>query len=94
MNALMTGPVAILLNTGYKGFRFYSDGVYQHSCQFMDPSVDIHERHWVTVVGYDQRWWKVKNSWGASWGKGGYFYLAKSAINVNVGCIISAAYPY
>lgn len=33
--------------------------------------------HEVCVVGYDATagLWKVRNSWGDAWGKGGYFYL-------------------
>ena len=33
--------------------------------------------HAVMVCGYDNthNWWIVRNSWGTSWGDGGYFYL-------------------
>jgi C1A family cysteine protease len=33
--------------------------------------------HAVLVVGYDdsKNWWIVRNSWGASWGAAGYFYM-------------------
>jgi C1A family cysteine protease len=33
--------------------------------------------HAVLAVGYDNSkgWWIVRNSWGGSWGDGGYFYL-------------------
>ena len=37
--------------------------------------------HGVTVVGYGTgplgaAYWKIKNSWGASWGEAGYIRLA------------------
>jgi C1A family cysteine protease len=33
--------------------------------------------HAVLLVGFNRRekWFKVRNSWGSEWGKGGYFYL-------------------
>ena len=38
--------------------------------------------HVVTVVGYgvddyDQKYWWIRNSWGGSWGEGGYMRLLR-----------------
>jgi len=34
--------------------------------------------HGVIVVGYGSNFWKVRNSWGASWGESGYVRLART----------------
>jgi len=38
---------------------------------------DLMGGHAVLLVGFNRRekWFKVRNSWGTKWGKGGYFYL-------------------
>ncbi len=46
--------------------------------------------HLVLIVGWDDRMgddgaWIIKNSWGASWGDGGYCYVAYDACNVGTG---------
>lgn len=55
------------------GFQFYSSGVFTGSC---GTTVD----HGVLVIGYSfgpSDYWLVKNSWGTSWGMGGYIQLAR-----------------
>eukprot|EP00116_Pleurobrachia_bachei_P009287 sb/3469549/ len=38
--------------------------------------------HAVTLVGYDQQSWKVRNSWGRYWGEGGYVRFTRRKYNV------------
>jgi C1A family cysteine protease len=56
-------------------FQYYSSGVFTGSC---GTSIN----HGVTAVGYgtsgSQQYWKVKNSWGASWGDSGYIYICRN----------------
>ena len=40
-----------------------------------DPSEKLVGGHEVVIVGYDATLVKCRNSWGADWGDGGYFYL-------------------
>merc|ERR1712227_592628 len=74
MSALQLGPVSIALDGGGAAFQGYKSGVLSGSC---GSQLD----HGVLAVGYGTLdgtdYWKVKNSWGASWGSEGYIMLAK-----------------
>jgi len=84
-------PISVMVDAS-QWPSFYSGGVYSESC---GTNLD----HYVMVVGYGtmggQDYWKVKNSWGDSWGENGYIYLAR---NVNVahgqcGVALKPRYP-
>jgi len=69
--ALMSGPTTLALNANGRNFQLYRSGVLTDSCHgFTD--------HAVLAVGYGTEsdgtsYFKVKNSWGTSWGDVGYF---------------------
>lgn len=69
MNAVATlGPIAISVDAGW---MTYSSGVYKGQC---GSEID----HAVVLVGYGvdkltkDKYYLVRNSWGSSWGEGGY----------------------
>jgi len=74
MSALQLGPVSIALDGGGAAFQGYKSGVLTGSC---GSQLD----HGVLTVGYGtlngNDYWKVKNSWGASWGMDGYILLTR-----------------
>jgi len=75
MAAVQKGPVSVAIEADQTGFQHYSSGVFSGTC---GTSLD----HGVLVVGYgtdgSSDYWKVKNSWGTTWGDAGYIRMAKS----------------
>lgn len=85
------GPVAVAVNAMLPSFHLYRGGVYN------DPKCNPNAiNHAVLVVGYGtdngQDYWLVKNSWGASWGDGGYIRIARNKNNA-CGIATFAVYP-
>jgi aminopeptidase C len=74
MAAVAKGPLAIGIEADQLAFQFYKNGVFSAPC-----GTDLD--HGVVLVGYgtdeetDLPYWKVKNSWGSSWGE---LYLCSS----------------
>jgi len=69
------GPVSVAVDANIK-WQLYSGGIM--SKELCNPKkLD----HGVLAVGYDnsEMSWKVKNSWGESWGEKGYVRLAKGS---------------
>ena len=77
MGAVARQPVAVWVKVDHPDFHnFRGQGVYRGRC-----GNRLH--HVVTVVGYGkdpatgQKYWIVKNSWGANWGDGGYIKMKR-----------------
>lgn len=65
--ALQSRPVSVAVDANK--WSSYRSGVF-NSC---GTSLD----HGVLLVGATDSYWKVKNSWGTSWGESGYIRLAR-----------------
>merc|ERR1711902_393 len=67
--------VSIGIEADQTAFQHYSSGVLTGTC---GTSID----HGVLVVGYgtsgSQQYWKVKNSWGKTWGMEGYVDICRN----------------
>lgn len=84
--ALMTkvalvGPVCAFIDNRMPTFTFYSEGVYHDSRCSKDTMYQG-----VLIVGYgatekDEKYWIVRNSWGAKWGQEGYILIRRDAHN-------------
>jgi len=92
--AVCQGPVSIAIEADQTAFQLYSSGVFTGNC---GTSLD----HGVLMVGFGsqagQNYWKVKNSWGETWGEAGYIRLCKDC-NKNrgdgqCGCLMGGVYP-
>lgn len=93
MEALSEGPVSVAVEADETVFQFYTDGVLTGKC---GANLD----HGVLAVGYGvdaktgEEYWKVKNSWGASWGNHGYIYLTRKPKGPGeCGILLQASYP-
>ena len=51
--------------------RLYSGGIFD------DPQCGTKPAHAVTVVGYDEESYIIKNSWGTEWGEAGFFRMVR-----------------
>jgi len=66
------GPVSVSVAANWGR---YSGGVYEGGCS---SSYSCSINHAVLAVGYDQDYWLIRNSWGASWGERGYIRLTRN----------------
>jgi hypothetical protein len=88
--ALQNGPVSVAVEADQQAFQFYSSGVVTGNC---GTQLD----HGVLVVGYGdlngKQYWKVKNSWGPSWGNKGYIYILRKDGEGVCGIQMQPSYP-
>merc|ERR1711920_881464 len=88
--AVSQQPVAITVDAHAGGlFQHYKSGVLTN-----DACGDL-ANHAVLIVGYGQikhwwgtktKYWKIKNSWGSSWGESGYVRVEKGDPATNGEC--------
>jgi KDEL-tailed cysteine endopeptidase len=91
MSALNQQPVSIAIQANQLSFQHYSSGVLTGRCgQNLD--------HGVLAVGYGTDaatgvdYWKVKNSWGDSWGEAGFIRIERSDADL-CGVLDAASFP-
>jgi len=69
-------PISIAIEADQSGFQLYKSGVF---CGVCGTALD----HGVLTVGYGDEgtspYWKVKNSWGTSWGEAGYIRICRGS---------------
>merc|ERR1712151_498398 len=73
--AVSKHPVSVAIEADKSAFQLYRSGVLDSS------SCGTNLDHGVLVVGYGtdgKDYWKVKNSWGGSWGEEGYIRMVRN----------------
>jgi len=79
--ALANGPLVIAFAVG-SDFFSYSSGIYNGHCA---DTIN----HAMTLVGYTDDYWLVRNSWGTGWGMGGYVAIRRFPSNGDGKCSIA-----
>lgn len=78
-SAVAQQPVSVAIEADKSVFQLYSSGVLDST------SCGTNLDHGVLLVGYGndsssgKDYWKVKNSWGSTWGEEGYIRMAKGS---------------
>jgi len=94
MEAVAEGPVSVAIEVINK-FYYYTGGIFESAgC---GTSLD----HAVQIIGYGSdstgAYWLMKNSWGTSWGDGGYFKFERKTASTKwsgtCGVLLQGAYP-
>lgn len=65
-NALTRQPISVAVDA--TNWSLYSSGILNDCGTVVN--------HGVLLVGKASTYWKIKNSWGASWGEAGYIRIA------------------
>jgi len=92
MSALNKQTVSVAIEADQTAFQLYKSGVFTAAC---GTNLD----HGVLAVGYGTLngvdYYKVKNSWGTSWGQDGYILLQRgvSQVGGQCGILAQASYP-
>jgi len=90
--AVAQQPVSVAIEADQRAFQMYKGGVLSATC---GTKLD----HGVLAVGYgsdlelNADYWKVKNSWGATWGEKGYVRLEKKTGKGECGIDMQPSYP-
>merc|ERR1712072_1323563 len=74
-NAVGLRPVSVAIDAHHRAFKLYRSGIFSLA------SCTTHLTHGVLMVGYGEhegkKFWKMKNSWGKTWGVNGYGHVIR-----------------
>ncbi|KAK9756437.1 hypothetical protein RND81_01G097300 [Saponaria officinalis] len=89
--AVANQPVSVAIEGGGRDFQLYDSGIFTGKC---GTALD----HGVAAVGYGTEdgldYWIVRNSWGESWGEGGYIRMQRNTKPSGIcGIAIEPSYP-
>jgi len=84
------GPLSIGINAGT--LQFYRGGVAHPWKTLCNPE---QLNHGVAIVGFgvdgDEKYWKIRNSWGQGWGENGYFRIIRGTGACGLNAMVTTA---
>ncbi|MQM02135.1 hypothetical protein Taro_034899, partial [Colocasia esculenta] len=84
-------PVGAAVDAKRIDFKSYKGGIYKAPCE-------TNRDHAVTIVGYGSEagedYWIIKNSWGTTWGEGGFMKLLRNISDRRGKCGIAMGSVY
>ncbi|KAF8007398.1 hypothetical protein BT93_K1414 [Corymbia citriodora subsp. variegata] len=93
LKAVAMQPVSVALDASGREFQLYSSGVFNGNC-------GTTMCHAVAIVGYGTakdgtKYWKIRNSWGKTWGEAGYMRIQRGYARPEglCGLAMHASYP-
>lgn len=93
LKAVAMQPVSVALDGSGQEFQLYSSGVFNGNC-------GTNMSHAVAIVGYGTaedgtKYWKIRNSWGKTWGEAGYMRIQRDYAQPEglCGLAMHASYP-
>jgi hypothetical protein len=72
-NLSTKGPVSICVDA--ESWQFYNGGVLKRGCPHGYNDLD----HCVQLVGFENNYWIVRNSWNTDWGIQGYIHIQQGS---------------
>nr|XP_055053451.1 dipeptidyl peptidase 1 [Misgurnus anguillicaudatus] len=98
LELVRNGPMGVALEV-YPDFMNYKEGIYHHTGLGDSNNPFELTNHAVLLVGYGkchktgEKYWIVKNSWGAGWGENGFFRIRRGTDECAIESISVAATP-
>jgi hypothetical protein len=81
------GPLAIAIDATPSFMKYKGGGYFaENPSPYLDGSGQPSVNHAITLIGWDENGWRIKNSWGEDWGEdGGVGYIRYRNNNLGYG---------
>jgi hypothetical protein len=86
-----SGPVAAMIDASVISFQLYDGGVYDEpSCSSKALDHVLQIIGWGTDDATGKPYWILENSWGTSWGEGGYMRMVRGKGMCGINALVTS----